>query len=385
MTPDLEDLPADRRRDRAAAPDRVDGAHVVAVPLDDGNPRVEVHAQRRAVERPLDVVDGQRVPREHRIDEAARMIRARCSPAARVDHHRSGDGDDPSLPAAHLSQELGDLAHRDLHALLGGNVARHEDEVPALTVLEGREDGDAAVAADDPVAALHVAQLGADRATARDHDAAVHPLARDLELSSPDTDARAVVRRRIEIVGDGAVLHRSPEDDVSFLLQLAAEGDEVVEDQVEPAPVRRLHGELDRREVADGLADVEAVELIRAAVLDDDVEILRHHPGVDEVAGGREPSCVQWMPISCFASSSSCFTFATFSFAVPDALRPISSRPLLDVPHFDPGGFRVGGRVHAGEPRGATGLRELSHRRLRRASRSSISFSCAESVDEGSA
>src|SRR5439155_2910402 len=130
--------------------------------------------------------------------------------------------------------------------------------------------------------------------------------------------------RRVEVVGHGPALQRGPERDAPLFLELAPERDEVLEDVVEPPPVRRTDAELDRGEIAHGLADVEAVELVGAAVLDDDVEVLRHHPGVDEVPRGGQTAGVHRMPIPSLASATACFTFATFSFTVADALREIS-------------------------------------------------------------
>ena len=63
MTPDVSTPCSTACAQPAGAADRVDRAHVVAVPAFDRLAGVEVHAERRAEQRLLDVVDGQRVAR----------------------------------------------------------------------------------------------------------------------------------------------------------------------------------------------------------------------------------------------------------------------------------------------------------------------------------
>ena len=70
----------DRLADAAAAADGIDGRKVMAMAVIDRDAAHEVHAQRGAEEGLLDVMDGDGIAAEERLDVAVADKAARCSP-----------------------------------------------------------------------------------------------------------------------------------------------------------------------------------------------------------------------------------------------------------------------------------------------------------------
>ena len=100
MIPDFRMPCSTACAEAAGAADGVDGAHVVVVPAFDGAPGLEVDAERRAEQRELDVVDGERVAGEQHLHVAGANQLGQIRRAAGVHDDRSGDeGDLPPVGA----------------------------------------------------------------------------------------------------------------------------------------------------------------------------------------------------------------------------------------------------------------------------------------------
>ena len=114
MTPDFSTPLLDGVADAAGAVDGVDRRHVIAVALLDRRAGHQVDAERRARQRELDVVDGERVAREHDVHEALTDQRREVLDAAGVHDDRSGDDGDAAAGALHVAHHLRRCARRCL-------------------------------------------------------------------------------------------------------------------------------------------------------------------------------------------------------------------------------------------------------------------------------
>ena len=101
---------------------------MVLVAVLDREAALQVHAQRGAVERGLDVVHRQRVAREQDLDESHLDQARQVAAGARVHDRRPGHDQDPTALAADQSHLAGDGRDHDLLGLLGGDLAAHEAE-----------------------------------------------------------------------------------------------------------------------------------------------------------------------------------------------------------------------------------------------------------------
>ena len=107
----LEHAGLDRLRDATSAVDGVDRRHVIAVPLLDRRPGLQVDTERGAGERELDVVDGERIAGEHGINVAKADEFGEVLDPSGVHDDRSGhDGDAASglLDVAHHRRDARD-------------------------------------------------------------------------------------------------------------------------------------------------------------------------------------------------------------------------------------------------------------------------------------
>ena len=93
--------------------------------------------------------------------------------------------------------------------------------------------------ADDRVTLRHVAQLAARGPLVLDHDDRVHALALDLPPGAAVPYVRAVVGRRVEVVGHAPVLIGLPENGVPLRRRMTAEGHQVLEQFGQNGLVRR--------------------------------------------------------------------------------------------------------------------------------------------------
>ena len=121
----LDEPGLDRTLDGADRPHLVDGAHVKAVSALGGLAGV-AHAQRGAEDRRLDIVHGDRVPRQHRLHVAVPDEPLEVRPGPRV-HQRGPDHPDEVAAAPLLLPQPGGqllVVHRPLAAHLGGHEAK---------------------------------------------------------------------------------------------------------------------------------------------------------------------------------------------------------------------------------------------------------------------
>src|SRR5262249_26039445 len=167
---------ADRRLDAAGAIDRIDGAHVVTVPAGYRSPLLEIHAERRAEERELRVVDGERIPGQQDVHEARADQPAEVRGAAGVDENGPGDECDAAAALFRLAHHRRDARDARLDAALRRDVVGHEREVGAIAIAELRRDADAVESAHDAIARAYVAKLAARGNARLDDDRRVHAL-----------------------------------------------------------------------------------------------------------------------------------------------------------------------------------------------------------------
>ena len=100
----------------------------------------------------------------------------------------------------------------------------------------------------------------------------LHPLAIDVNPRSAHTHLRALVRRRIEVVGHAAVALRGAKPRVLLHGDVAAERDERLEQMRERRPARRRHLQGEAREVLVRAADVEVQHLEGGPFFDHRIE-----------------------------------------------------------------------------------------------------------------
>src|SRR5207253_3077385 len=89
---------------------------------------LQVDAERGPEERLLDVVRGQAVAGEERLDVAVAHETGQVGPAAGVDHDRTGDDDDLAAAVAEPPHLPGDAIDGELHAALARGLGGHEAE-----------------------------------------------------------------------------------------------------------------------------------------------------------------------------------------------------------------------------------------------------------------
>ena len=133
-------------------------------------------------------------------------------------------------------------------------------------------------------AGLDVAQLAAGGALSRDDDHRVHPLALDLDPLAAKSNVGPVVGRRVEVVGNAAVLFRRFDQHVALADRMCAERRDLLQQVVERRAIRRRDAHLDARRVVVGAADVERQDLVGPFEFDDFVEDGGQQAGVDQVA-----------------------------------------------------------------------------------------------------
>ena len=127
--------------DAAGAVDRVDRPHVVAVTFLDGRAGVEIDAERRAEQRVLDVVDGERVAGEHRV-RRSRCGRSRRSRRCRRCGRPPGPSTKTMRPpvALDVAHHRGDLGDAHLDPALGRDLVGHEREAVPVALAELGDD-----------------------------------------------------------------------------------------------------------------------------------------------------------------------------------------------------------------------------------------------------
>ena len=291
ITPDCSTPLSTAGSQTAGAEDRVDGAHVVAVAALDRAPALHVDAERRAVERLLDVVHGERVAREQHVHVAVADQIAEVGAAAGVDDDGAGDERDAFARLLGRAHHRGDARHAHLDAALGRDLVRHEREAEPIARLELRHDLDPVDAADDRVAVAELAQLPADGAAVLDDDRRVHALAIDRHPLAVEAHGRLMVRRRVEVLRRAAVAIGRHDVRVLGARDAASERHQLLEHLGQRGGGLRGDAHRHERRLVVGAADPELEDVERRVVADDGVEHRVHELGVDEVAFGLDDLC----------------------------------------------------------------------------------------------
>ena len=126
--------------------------------------------------------------------------------------------------------------------------------------------------AHDRLTRLDIAQLPAFGLAARGDDDRIHPLLLDFDPLALEANVRAVVGRRIEVVGHAAVLFRRFHEHVAFAFRVAAERGQLLQQVIEHRLLGGRDAHLELRDVVIGPADIELEDLVGGLVLDDLVE-----------------------------------------------------------------------------------------------------------------
>ena len=242
ITPDVSipDLTADSMPSRPA--DRVDGPQMVLVAGLHGTAVIEVDSQAGSVQRSFDIVRGQRVSGEQKVDVPVVDQPTHMAHAARVYDRWSADDRNPLAMATTIVKLPGNLA--DGHALrfLRGHAARHELESLLFRFALVREYANAGVSAHHLHAAPHLGHGNAPgRLALFDNDPAVHLLFQHVVPSALNADLRALVGRAVKPIrqgtvyvcchqmtiflrrGDGSMVGDQSKDLVQFLTRLRAD------------------------------------------------------------------------------------------------------------------------------------------------------------------
>ena len=148
-------------------------------------PRRQVDPERRAVERGLDVVGGQRVAGEQHVDVARLDEGDHRRRGAGVHDGRTADPEHLAAVGLHLAHLRGDLPQQQRLRLLARHRGAHEAEASLVPSRHREHDLHPAGAADDLVPGAHVA----DRHRA-------YPAVRRRPARSPSPAARRAPRRR---------------------------------------------------------------------------------------------------------------------------------------------------------------------------------------------
>ena len=246
--------------------------------------RIEIDAERRARERELDVVHRQRVARQQQIDVSEANQLAEIPGAAGVDHDRPGHERDPPALRPRLPHQAGDAADRGLDPPLRRHFIAHEAERRPIARLHVRHDAHAMHPGDDQIALADVAQLAAGCGAVLHHDRRVHALPPDAHPAAVEMNVGLVVGRRIKIVRRGRVDVGGAQLRIRCAMHVAAVRRQLLQQVVERRLCVGLDGDGQVRDVLIGAADVEALDLVGAAMLDDGREDALKIAGVDQVA-----------------------------------------------------------------------------------------------------
>src|SRR5918993_5499071 len=206
--------------------------------------------------------------------------------AAGVHHNRPGDHRNAATSRSDVLHHFGDAGHHTLDPALRRDVVVHERETEPVALLELGRHSYSLVAADHKLAASYVPQLATRRLVTLHDDDRVHPLLLHFDPASPYPHVRAVVRRRIEVVGDAAIFFRRLGDGVALAYGVTPENGELLEKIVEHRRVARVDAHLDVRGVVIRAPDVELHDLVGRPELDDLVEDGREQSRIDQVSFG---------------------------------------------------------------------------------------------------
>ena len=250
----------------------------------------EVDAERGAVQRGLDVVGGQRVAGEQDVDVAGVDQPHHGRGGAGVDDGGAADPEDPLPGRLDLAHPLGDLAHQQRLRLLAGHRRVHE---PEGLLLAARRGAGAAPPGRrwrrrPPAPGPHVADRHGAHAGRRpvDDQPAVHLRAAHPQPLAVQPHQGLEVGGGVEVVGEDAVRSaragESPSPGSTWLTPWVCSRISIRCSSVGVLGADRDQG---ARLVLVLAAEVEAVDPVVAAVLEDVVEHPGEDAGVHEVAG----------------------------------------------------------------------------------------------------
>src|SRR5690242_21798276 len=129
---------------------------------------------------------------------------------------RPGDDRDAAAAALHVAHHLCDAGDAALDAALRRDVVAHEREPETVALPELGSDADAGVPAHDLLARLDVTELATHGFRSVDDDDGIHALAVDINPPAVQADLGPMVGRRVEVIGDAAVLLRRLDQRVAF-------------------------------------------------------------------------------------------------------------------------------------------------------------------------
>ena len=258
----------------------------MAVAAFDGESALHIHAERRAVQRLLDVMDSEGVARKHHVDVALPDEIAEVRAAARVDDDRTGDEGDALAGPPRRPHHRRDPRHADLDAALRRNLVRHEREAEPVAGLELRDDFHALDPADHGVSGANLPQLAADRAFIRDHDDGVHALALDCNPLPGDPHGRLMVRRRVEVFRRAPVAIGGDEMRVLGPGDAAAQRHQLLEEVAQHVGALRRDAHRHVRRFVVRAPDPEREHIERRVVADNGVPHRAQKLRVDEVPFG---------------------------------------------------------------------------------------------------
>ena len=154
--------------------------------------------------------------------------------AAGVHDDRPGDDGDAAAAALDVAHHLGDARDAAFDAPLRRHVVAHEGEAEPVAFAELGRHADAVVAADDRLAGLaRRAACGTRRVCPSTTITASMRWLLDFHPLAAEPDVGAVVGRRVEVVGDAAVLFRRLDEHVALADRMAAERRELLQQVVE--------------------------------------------------------------------------------------------------------------------------------------------------------
>jgi hypothetical protein len=248
---------------------------VIPVSLLDGRSRRQIDAERGARQGKLDVVNSEGVAGEDRVDVSAANQLREVLHATRVYDDWPGDDGNSAAAFLYFLHHRRDSRHASLHAAFRRDVVAHERKAEAIAFPEFRRHTNPFVSADDRVADCDVTQLAADGPTVLVHDDGIHPLLFNFPPPASDPYVGAMVRRRVEVVGDTTVLLGGLEERVALPDGMAPPCRQLLEQFVELLRIGRTDAHLDAGRVVIGPSNVELEDFVLSAVFDDFVEDCR--------------------------------------------------------------------------------------------------------------
>ena len=279
-----EDAGVDRGLDPAERADPIDRAQVVHVPLFHGKGVGQVHAERRPEELRLDIVGGQRVSGEQRVDEAVSDQTFQVFAGARVDDRRTADEQDPFALFVRALQFARDFGDQRFLGLLARNGRGHEFKDLLAPRPLNRMRANAGVPHDDRLAGQNVGRRDRSRTTLVDDDRTVHLRKHDGKPATIDSHLGFEVGGRVELIGKHARGRRRLGFDVAVVGHDRTDVAQFVEQFRHDGARLGLDAQARGARLGDGLADGEVVDRVASElVIHDDFEDAPEQTRVEDV------------------------------------------------------------------------------------------------------